>query len=510
MSFSTCSVFQRIQLKPIQLTETETKIRNVLVDFCDYYNYNLKTNQSQDNIVPRVTGGWVRDKLLGRHSNDLDIAINGVSGEEFAESLSHFLQDNYSKYEISPSSIHKIKKNPEKSKHLETATSKLFGQSIDFVNLRSEEYTENSRIPIIKFGTPSEDAYRRDATLNALFYNLKSQSVEDFTDQGIEDLQDGILRTPLDPKQTFLDDPLRVLRLIRFANRFNFQIDQTALNEMSNREISEMLKRKISRERIGTEIRKILISNNGPLVGLSLILQNNLFNSVFNIDGIESIAQKLNENSANMVNDSINKCSVILKDSIVFISNYIKHLDEIKNTNVWFWLFVILKDLDLFKIKVNPNKKQLEEYLSTVIIREALKYGRNDFDNVTLLISHQSEFNGILDKIKEDNLKRFEIGLFIRKLDKKWILMILVEYLFNYNNIEKRENTIKLYNYIIGSGLVDCYEMKSLVVGKELANIFNKKAGPWMKKVLDEIIIWQLENPEKNKEDCVKFIKTLV
>ena len=117
-----------------------------------------------------------------------------------------------------------IKANSEKSKHLETATIKVDGQEIDLVNLRSEKYAEDSRVPTIEMGTPEEDALRRDLTFNSLFYNINEAKVEDFTGKGIDDLREGICRTPLPPVQTFLDDPLRVLRAIRFANRFEFEV----------------------------------------------------------------------------------------------------------------------------------------------------------------------------------------------------------------------------------------------------------------------------------------------
>jgi len=117
-----------------------------------------------------------------------------------------------------------IKANSEKSKHLETATIKVEGVFIDLVNLRSEKYSEDSRVPVIEIGTPTEDAFRRDLTINSLFYNINEAKIEDFTKKGHSDLRAGIIRTPLDPLQTFLDDPLRVLRTVRFANRFEFSI----------------------------------------------------------------------------------------------------------------------------------------------------------------------------------------------------------------------------------------------------------------------------------------------
>ena len=85
------------------------------------------------------------------------------------------------------------------SKHLETATIKVEGQWIDLVNLRNEEYSQDSRVPTMQIGTPSEDAYRRDLTINSLFYNINEEKVEDFTGHGIADLRAGVCRTPLEP-----------------------------------------------------------------------------------------------------------------------------------------------------------------------------------------------------------------------------------------------------------------------------------------------------------------------
>ena len=110
-----------------------------------------------------------------------------------------------------------IKANNEKSKNLETAVIKIEEQFIDLVNLRSEVYTDDSRIPAVKIGTPEEDALRRDLTLNSLFYNINTRQIEDFTNSGLDDLTNKIARTPLQPLQTFTDDPLRILRVIRFA-----------------------------------------------------------------------------------------------------------------------------------------------------------------------------------------------------------------------------------------------------------------------------------------------------
>ena len=103
-----------------------------------------------------------------------------------------------------------IQANPDQSKHLETANVRILGTFVDCVNLRSEVYADNTRIPDIRFGTAEEDAMRRDFTINSMFYNIHTKQIEDFSVKGVEDLTCGIIRTPLPPLVTFKDDPLRV------------------------------------------------------------------------------------------------------------------------------------------------------------------------------------------------------------------------------------------------------------------------------------------------------------
>lgn len=139
------------QKPTIELTDEEAKVRLLLVDVAQDIDVNRRNqSSSEDAFQPlelRITGGWVRDKLLRGKSNDIDVGINLMTGFDFASHLSTFLGSNLEKYGIPARSIHKIESNPEKSKHLETATTKIMGLDIDFVNLRSETYSEESRIP---------------------------------------------------------------------------------------------------------------------------------------------------------------------------------------------------------------------------------------------------------------------------------------------------------------------------------------------------------------------------
>lgn len=251
----------------IQLDPKEHQLKRLLLDVAAHIDKSeVATNKAQEfdsgKVVLRWAGGWVRDKILGRPSHDIDVAINCMTGETFGNKLRDFcnVPQNKEKHALQQRDIghlHKIEKNPEKSKQLETATVKLFGLDVDFVNLRTETYADDSRNPQMEFGTAEEDARRRDATVNALFYNIHTDQVEDFVG-GLDDMQAKIIRTPMDPFQTFMDDPLRVLRLIRFASRLGFAIQPSVQENMSNQSVLKALRAKISRERVGVEVEKML------------------------------------------------------------------------------------------------------------------------------------------------------------------------------------------------------------------------------------------------------------
>ena len=204
-----------------------------------------------EGIILRVAGGWVRDKLLNvEGKNDIDITVNKMSGKDFAEMLNRrFVKEGKPALKFGV-----IKENPEKSKHLETVAINIGPFAVDFSNLRTENYTESSRVPLTSTGTPEEDASRRDLTINSLYYNINNGIVEDYTGNGINDLKLGLIRTPLPSLVTLRDDPLRALRAIRFACRFQFKIVEELLDACSDSGVRKSLHVKVSRERIKMEV----------------------------------------------------------------------------------------------------------------------------------------------------------------------------------------------------------------------------------------------------------------
>lgn len=131
--------------------------------------------------------------------------------------------------------------------------------SIDFTNLRKENQAD-SRIPTVEVGTPEEDAFRRDLTINSLFFNVNKNFIEDWTARGLDDLNNRICDTPLEPKETFKDDPLRVLRAIRFVSKFGYSLSDRihVLLVTQKNFIQRQLQTKISRERVTKEFMKTL------------------------------------------------------------------------------------------------------------------------------------------------------------------------------------------------------------------------------------------------------------
>lgn len=189
-------------------------------------------------------GGYVRDLFLERPSKDLDVVVTG-SGIEMAKAFGAT---------IGKSAKVTVFKN------FGTAQVRYKGVEVEFVGARKESYQQDSRKPIVEDGTLQDDQRRRDFTINAMAVCLNSDRFGELVDpfNGISDLKERTIRTPLDPDMTFSDDPLRMMRCIRFAAQLNFYIDDATFESLSrNRERIKI----ISKERIADELNKIILSS---------------------------------------------------------------------------------------------------------------------------------------------------------------------------------------------------------------------------------------------------------
>ena len=224
-----------------------------------------------------VIGGYVRDQLLNRETKDIDIVAIG-SGIDFAKKTAK-----------------KLKSSPIKVfKSFGTAMIIVDDIEVQFVGARKESYRSNSRNPKVEIGTFEEDQKRRDFTINALAISLNNKDYGQLIDpfNGLNDLKNKILKTPLDPNLTFSDDPLRMMRAIRFSSQLDFKIEKETLNAISKN--ADRIKI-VAQERITEELNKIILSKR-PSSGFKLLEETGLLKIIFPefqlLKGIENINGK--------------------------------------------------------------------------------------------------------------------------------------------------------------------------------------------------------------------------
>ena len=231
---------------------------------------------SETKIESYVVGGFVRDHLLGRKSgSDIDIVSVG-SGIDLAKFVQRKLPG------ARPVQVFKS---------YGTAMVQWNDITLEFVGARKESYSEESRNPEVTSGSLEDDQNRRDFTINALAISLNDNNTGELIDpfNGVEDLKNGIIKTPLDPSITYSDDPLRMLRAIRFASQLNFEIESRSLNAIKeNAERIDI----ITNERIVEELNKILLTSE-PSKGFLLLEANGLLEKILpeltELKGIEEI-----------------------------------------------------------------------------------------------------------------------------------------------------------------------------------------------------------------------------
>ena len=216
------------------------------------------------NISSYVVGGWVRDMLLDRKRKvtDIDFVCIG-SGIELAKNVAKELKEAEFKF----------------FKNFGTAMVNFNGENYEFVGARKESYRDDSRKPLVEDGSLEDDQNRRDFTINAMSIQLNKHQYGNFIDpfDGIKDLERKIIKTPLDPDITFSDDPLRLMRAVRFASELNFIISEKTLNAISRNAKRLSI---ISQERITDELNKIILSE-VPSQGFKILFNTKLLHEFF-------------------------------------------------------------------------------------------------------------------------------------------------------------------------------------------------------------------------------------
>ena len=250
--------------------------------FLDHKIFQIVSETAAEQGVRAfVIGGYVRDCFLDRPSKDIDIVVEG-SGIAIAEAVAEKVHTNVSVF-----------------KNFGTAMLRYKGIEVEFVGARKESYNRNSRKPIVEDGTLEDDQLRRDFTINAMAFSLQKDDFGALVDPfgGIRDLAAGIIRTPLDPDTTYSDDPLRMVRAVRFATKLSTPELEFKIVQESKDSIRRNLHRMVilSKERIVEELNKILVTSR-PSMGFRLLdevgLLDHILPQLCKLKGVESIDGK--------------------------------------------------------------------------------------------------------------------------------------------------------------------------------------------------------------------------
>ena len=442
--------------------------------------------QSSDelNIDTYAIGGYVRDFFLERKSKDIDVVTLGKSID-----LANLLHQKLG--EEAHLSVFK---------NFGTAQIKFHDLEIEFVGARKESYNHNSRNPIVEDGSLEDDQNRRDFTINAIAIGLSKNNFGKLLDpfNGLNDLTNKTLKTPLNPDITYSDDPLRMMRAIRFASQLNFQIDEPSFEAISKNKNRIKI---ISAERIADEINKIILSQK-PSVGFKLLLNSGLLDLIFpelvKLQGTETIN------------------GLSHKDNFYHTLEVLDNVAE-KSNNLWLRWAAILHDI------AKPATKRFEEGHGFTFHGHEDKGARmvpKIFANLKLPLNEKMKH---VQKLVELHLRPIVLAKTevtdsaIRRLlfeagDKIEDLMILCE----SDITTKNPNKVKkyLHNFeIVRQKLIEIEEKDKIrnwqppITGEQIMTIYNimpsKKIGLLKNALKDAILDGLVGN---NFEEAKKFL----
>lgn len=262
--------FKKAQSLSVRLTPEEESIFALIRASRDAY---------AKGVSLRVAGGWVRDRVMGKLSDDIDIAVSGGDGIRIADAVGAYDRANGLGRTGKPYSV-SLEKGGESS-GLRVGAVDIDGVKVEFVPMRTESYRGDSRVPsMVPSDSHVEDAKRRDLTINAMYYNIDSGEIEDPTG-GMRDLKMKILRTPDEPVKTLVEDPLRALRALRFLSKMDgFKLDDGLRAAIEHASVHSAYGEKVAPERARKELEG-MAKGSDPASAIDALLRSGLYKKVF-------------------------------------------------------------------------------------------------------------------------------------------------------------------------------------------------------------------------------------
>lgn len=404
-----------------------------------------------------AVGGCVRDMMMGNPIKDIDIAIDqrlgGISFGVFLNN-NYYLARKYVNYEAYGVCQFVLDKFPD--------------VEIEAVQTRAETYNDpKSRNPITAFGSIEEDCIRRDLTINSLYMNIATGEILDFTGKGIEDIKKGFIRTPLDPEETFDDDPLRMLRVIRFMSRFNFNVVYDVYEAIEKKRDRLNI---ISVERINDELVKMLSDINAPIAADALS-RTGLLQVLF--PELDTYAWELHDCMTSLY--KLHKFGYKPKLVYLILRSYKNDADKAKmflqklkfsNSDIKFMM-------NLFTtVNRFMDNHRLKKYENKDLYREIYLAGNPEFIEITIAIYN------CLATMREQ-----------------------------YYTVHLESMIV---NCIYERGSVNFFDFELPLTGDEIMNEFNMKPGPEIRRVKELALEWCFENPLFEKEDMMQYLKDVL
>ena len=432
-----------------------------------------------------AVGGCVRDKLMGKPIKDIDLAITYPNGGiEFAnwickETYCYKLDSNpcvFPKYGTAKFNIRSI--------------DSISRVDIECVQTRKEQYKSESRNPETCYGNIIEDAFRRDLTINALYLNLSNMTVWDVTEKGIEDLKNQIIRTPSDSDVIFQDDPLRLLRVIRFASRFNWGIEKdTWLGMVKNAYRIDI----ISKERIREELCKMMECDT-PSVAIKRLdacgLLDRILPEIYRLKGVKQGVQHFGDVYEHTLATLDNTHPVALHRLAALFHDCGKPFTRmVKNKMVHFY-----------------NHENVGGTLAKMALTN-LKFSNAEINKIVTAIREHMRFKQFGDKCPS------------KKAIRKLIASVTEDNLAITLDLMHADNISHATNYCMKNQIplvieelktLDTQEVEKVplpIDGKDIMKIFNFKPSPIVGECLKIAEELYFENPNATKEEYIEYIK---
>ncbi|KAM7481311.1 hypothetical protein LguiB_005894 [Lonicera macranthoides] len=385
-----------------------------------------------------------------------------------------------------------------------------------------------------RFGTAEEDAYRRDLTINSLFYNINTGSVDDFSGRGIEDLRSRRIAAPLTPKQTFLDDPLRVLRAlraIRFGVRFGFILDEDLKIAASDHDVKAALARKIMRDRIGHEIN-LMISGKHPDQAMTYIWDVQIFSVILSVPHQLELPASEERLCVAYMSDALRIMQIIEAE------DYADYAFDDEERRLLLYAALLLPFRKTIVCRGNDKK---DEMVVIHIFRNSLKLKCIDAEVVVSLHNAVEKFMSLIPRIKSaEDIRIAEIGskveltdfsgdklrmlagLLLQEIKGFWhaaLLLSMLLYTMDVGSSTSADSQIELdkrraalfriiESKIIKLDLEKIWEMKPLLNGNDIINVLDLKGGgPIVGELQKKLVEQQLLRRCRNRDECVEWLK---